>query len=69
MEKANVEEARPSPLVTYALRLGPGEEIVSRLLDFVEKHKLGAAFILTCVGSVTKARLRMADSVSVINSL
>ncbi|CAB4010949.1 Hypothetical predicted protein [Paramuricea clavata] len=40
---------------TYALRLVPGEEICNGLNIFVSKHKLKEPFIMTCVGSITKA--------------
>ena len=46
----------------FALRLKPGEEIVSSLRRFVESMKLKAAFVMTCVGSVKKASLRMAHA-------
>ena len=52
----------PSSLKCYALRLSPGEEIKSRLLAFVKFHNLQAAFILTCVGSVQKAKIRLANA-------
>ncbi|XP_063297471.1 bifunctional protein GlmU-like [Pelobates fuscus] len=52
----------PSHLSVYALRLGPGEEIVTSLFKFVEEKKLKAPFVITCVGSVTKATLRLANS-------
>ncbi|XP_065216847.1 bifunctional protein GlmU-like [Planococcus citri] len=45
----------------YPMRLLPGTEIKSYLQAFVERNKLQAAFILTCCGSVTKARLRFAS--------
>ncbi|XP_031438052.1 bifunctional protein GlmU-like isoform X2 [Clupea harengus] len=51
-----------SALRVYALRLGPGEELFSSLLSFVEERKLRAPFIITCVGSVTKATLRLANA-------
>ncbi|KAG8583786.1 hypothetical protein GDO81_008548 [Engystomops pustulosus] len=52
----------PSSLSVYALRLGPGEEIVTSLFKFVQEKKLRAPFVITCVGSVTKATLRLANS-------
>uniref|UniRef100_A0A8C5PL27 PPC domain-containing protein n=1 Tax=Leptobrachium leishanense TaxID=445787 RepID=A0A8C5PL27_9ANUR len=58
----------PSPLSTYALRLGPGEEIVSSLFKFVQEKKLIAPFVITCVGSVTKATLRLANSDALNNN-
>ncbi|KAH3845202.1 bifunctional protein GlmU-like [Dreissena polymorpha] len=54
-----------STMVTYALRLKPGEEIVSTLHRFVEDNNLGAVSILTCVGSVSRVTLRMADSTTI----
>ncbi|XP_063775870.1 bifunctional protein GlmU-like [Pseudophryne corroboree] len=52
----------PSSLSVYALRLGPGEEIVTSLFKFVQEKNLRAPFVMTCVGSVTKATLRLANS-------
>ncbi|MGH0137714.1 UNVERIFIED_CONTAM: hypothetical protein FKN15_036577 [Acipenser sinensis] len=54
--------AGPSPISVYALRLGPGEEILSSLVRFVEEKELKAPFVITCVGSVTKATLRLANA-------
>ncbi|MEE6474739.1 hypothetical protein FKM82_010479 [Ascaphus truei] len=51
----------PSSLSVYALRLGPGEEIVTSLFKFVQEKKLKAPFVITCVGSVNKATLRLAN--------
>ena len=39
-----------------------GKEIKSCLMKFVEFHNLQAAFILTCVGSIQKAKIRLANS-------
>ncbi|XP_024075741.1 uncharacterized protein LOC112120809 [Terrapene carolina triunguis] len=55
-------EAGPSAFSVYALRLGPGEDIVTSLLKFVEDKKLKAPFVMTCVGSITKATLRLANA-------
>ncbi|XP_036405101.1 bifunctional protein GlmU-like [Megalops cyprinoides] len=52
----------PSALTVHALRLGPGEELLSSLVAFVEERRLKAPFIITCVGSVTKATLRLANA-------
>ena len=51
-----------SNLVCYAIRLGPGEEILTRLLEFVTSNDLKAAFILSCVGSIQRAKLRLANA-------
>ncbi|CAH1261879.1 Hypp2475 [Branchiostoma lanceolatum] len=51
-----------SPLVCFTLRLGPGEEIKSALQKFVEEKRLKAPFIMMCVGSVSSAKLRLANA-------
>uniref|UniRef100_A0A8C8RUG2 PPC domain-containing protein n=1 Tax=Pelusios castaneus TaxID=367368 RepID=A0A8C8RUG2_9SAUR len=54
--------AGPTALAVYALRLGPGEELVTSLLKFVEDKKLKAPFVMTCVGSLNRATLRLANA-------
>ncbi|CAL8312311.1 unnamed protein product [Lota lota] len=51
-----------SRLRVHAVRFGPGQELTSGLLAFVEERGLRAPFIITCVGSVTKATLRLANA-------
>uniref|UniRef100_A0A3P9IFF2 PPC domain-containing protein n=1 Tax=Oryzias latipes TaxID=8090 RepID=A0A3P9IFF2_ORYLA len=51
-----------SNLHVYAVRFCPGQEILGSLQAFVEERRLQAPFIMTCVGSVTKATLRLANA-------
>ncbi|KAL6486662.1 hypothetical protein MHYP_G00060540 [Metynnis hypsauchen] len=51
-----------SSLRVFALRCGPGQELLSSLQAFVEERQLKAPFIITCVGSVTRATLRLANA-------
>lgn len=51
-----------SNLQVYAVRFCPGQEILGSLQAFVEERRLQAPFIMTCVGSVTKATLRLANA-------
>ena len=51
-----------SPLMCYALRLKHGDELRKCLLSFVKKNGLKGAFIMTCVGSCTSARIRLASA-------
>lgn len=44
------------------VRLMPGDDIMESLLQIVETYKLRAANIVTCVGSVKKAHLRLASA-------
>lgn len=45
----------------YALRLHPGQDLKHELIQFTRERWLQAGFILTCVGSVQRAALRLAD--------
>ncbi len=45
---------------TFALRLHPGQDLKQCLVAFSREHDLRAGFILTCVGSLSKAGLRLA---------
>lgn len=49
-------------LSCYALRLKPGQEIRECLLTYAKNKNLDAPFVLSCVGSVTQARLRLANA-------
>uniref|UniRef100_A0A8C5BC28 5'-3' exoribonuclease n=1 Tax=Gadus morhua TaxID=8049 RepID=A0A8C5BC28_GADMO len=51
-----------SGLRVHAVRFGPGQELLGGLQAFVEERGLHAPFVLTCVGSVTKATLRLANA-------
>jgi hypothetical protein len=45
----------------FALRLHPGQDVGLELSRFVAEHSLKAAFVLTCVGSLRQAALRLAN--------
>ncbi|MFD2787823.1 PPC domain-containing DNA-binding protein [Hymenobacter rubripertinctus] len=53
--------AASSSLRTYALRLRPGQDVRRELLAFVQQQNLKAACLLTAVGSLTTATLRLAN--------
>jgi len=46
---------------TYAIRLLPKQDIKKELQKFTKEKGIKAGFIMTCVGCVTRATLRMAD--------
>ena len=50
-----------SPMEVFALRLGPGEDLRAALQKFTTDKKLDAACIVTCVGSLQKTVLRLAN--------
>ncbi|CAM9155941.1 unnamed protein product, partial [Laminaria digitata] len=51
-----------SPMVCYALRLRPGEELKGALADFASDRGIRAGFIISCVGSVRDVVLRLAGA-------
>jgi uncharacterized protein len=61
MPAAPVPAALPSAMRTYALRLSPGQDLRQQLNAFVEQHQIKAGAIVTCVGSLTQATLRLAN--------
>lgn len=46
----------------HVIRLRPNQDLNAELDKFVREKNLKAAFIMTCVGSLTKATIRMAYS-------
>lgn len=56
-----VPTAQTSSLKTYALRLRPGDDLRQQLNAFVQAHHIAAGTMLTCVGSLTVATLRLAN--------
>lgn len=47
---------------TYAFRLHPGQDLKKAIYDFVAGKKMKAGVILTCVGSLQSAVIRMAGA-------
>src|SRR5690349_10638989 len=51
-----------SNFMVCACRLHPGAEIKSALLEFAKSRNLASACVVSCVGSVTSAKLRLANA-------
>jgi predicted DNA-binding protein with PD1-like motif len=45
----------------FAFRLHPGQDLKKELVAFCSDNKIQAGFILTCVGSLHRATLRLAN--------
>ena len=58
---AAVSAASTSTLKTYALRLRPGDDLRQALTAFAQAHHIRAGAMVTCVGSLTVATLRLAN--------
>lgn len=47
-------------MTVHSLRLGPGEDLKERLTAIARERGLDAGFVVTCVGSLTRASIRFA---------
>lgn len=45
----------------HAFRLRPGQDLKLELEDYANRHRLAAAWIVTCVGSLRQVNLRYAN--------
>lgn len=46
---------------TFVFRLLPGQDLKKELVSFTKINNISAGFIVTCVGSLTRATLRLAN--------
>ncbi|MDX1905885.1 MAG: PPC domain-containing DNA-binding protein [Bacteroidia bacterium] len=51
----------PTSMTPYALRLRPGQDLKAELIRFTQENQLQAGIVLTCVGSLTEAGIRLAN--------
>jgi predicted DNA-binding protein with PD1-like motif len=56
-----MDSAETHALNVYTLRLKPNQDLRTELEKFTQEKKLRAGFIITTVGSLKKAALRLAD--------
>ncbi len=47
---------------TFAIRLSPGDDLKTSLIEFADEKKLKAGSLLTCVGSLSGACFRVAGA-------
>lgn len=45
----------------WVLRLRPGDDLVDSMMEFSRRHSIEAGAVVTCVGSLDRARLRYAN--------
>ena len=50
-------------MIIHAIRLVPGDDLKSSLESFVKERKILAGAVVTCVGSLKRSELRMANAV------
>ena len=61
-KKYNFPEAKTSSMVCHVFRLLPDQDLYNELLSYIEFHKIQAACIITCVGSLKKINIRLANT-------
>ena len=60
----DMNERIKSEFSCFALRLRPGEDLVESLCAYVQSKSITAASILTCVGSLKQAKVRLASAIA-----
>lgn len=60
-QNATVERGESDGMRVYALRLRPGQDLRRELEKFTKERGIRAGFVVTAVGSLQKASLRLAD--------
>jgi predicted DNA-binding protein with PD1-like motif len=58
---ARINQEQADGFKIYALRLRPGQDLRTELERFAKERNIKAGFIMTAVGSLKKAALRLAD--------
>ena len=61
MAQTSLPSAGSSPTRAHALRLRPGDDLREALQAYVAQQHIKAGAVLTCVGSLTVATLRLAN--------
>jgi predicted DNA-binding protein with PD1-like motif len=64
VSKENMPETgffKSEKIKTYALRLKPGQDLRESLENFIKEANIQAGYIITTVGSLSNATLRLAD--------
>jgi predicted DNA-binding protein with PD1-like motif len=46
----------------FAYRLNPNDDLKQKLFEFTKIHEINSGILLSCVGSLKKAALRLADA-------
>jgi predicted DNA-binding protein with PD1-like motif len=57
----NNSQMKNDDVKIHAFRLKPGHDLKQEIITYVQKHKIEAGWIMTCVGSVTQYNLRFAN--------
>ena len=58
--------AYASPMIAHAIRLMPGDDLVATLCEHCQRHKVSAATVVSCVGSLSTVTLRMAAAQEIL---
>ncbi|RYF76190.1 MAG: DNA-binding protein [Cytophagaceae bacterium] len=59
--QSSLNPGEQSPLNTISIRLRPGQDLKEELDKLVREQRIDAGLILTCVGSLTDASIRLAN--------
>ena len=62
MNNINNTSVFNSNLIVHVFRLHPGQDLYQEIKKYIEKNTIKAACILTCVGSLKKINIRLANA-------
>ena len=62
MNNINNTSVFNSNLIVHVFRLHPGQDLYQEIKKYIEKNMIKAACILTCVGSLKKINIRLANA-------
>ena len=62
MNNINNTSVFNSNLIAHVFRLHPGQDLYQEIKKYIEKNMIKAACILTCVGSLKKINIRLANA-------
>jgi len=57
----SMSQSIPSATKTYALRLGPHQDVKKSIVEFAKQHQIKAGCIVTAVGSLEQLNIRFAN--------
>jgi len=55
-----------SPMQAHAIRLLPGDDLVTSIQDYCAANKLSASAVISCVGSLSECTLRLAGANEIV---
>ena len=66
MNKSNVQQNNLSSITAHVIRLKPYQDLYQEIFSYLKNNNINAGFIMTCVGSLRKINIRLANATEYI---